>query len=914
MRKILLILTICFAIVFLFASCGEKDTFNINFIVDGADYSSVSTMGDEAIKMPEDPAKEGYTFDGWYFDEDSFEQPFSSDYFLDAEIASDVTVYAKWNHTHVSSEPVTATSDEVCKYCGAVIKEAYGIYFKTIDIDDSKAYIKLSSATESFSFKNEIGVNGGAKYIVSCDEYGLQSVPTKIVPLNYGDNTFYIMEMVGDEAQRIYTIVIRRRPVYEVSFATGGGTAVESQMVEEDGFATEPTTSREGYTFAGWEYDFSLPVTSDAVITAKWTPNTDTLYTVEYYLQNLEDDGYSKKDELTEKKYGITDATATAEKKTVEHFTFNAEHSKTSGVVSADGSLVIKLYYDRNTYNLSSATESYGGVMSAGDYKYGSRVTATAVENLGCELLGWYSGEELLSSELKYTYDAVRDVTARFAPKAEMANYDFISTPYMCEILRIKDRVDPQLVIPEYVTHIGEDAFLNAIDLISITLPNSLVEIGDNAFKNCYKLVEVINNSNLRIYAGRSGIGYVGYYAKIVHSNESRIAKVGDYLFYSDASGDYLLSYVGSNSTLTLPASYNEKSYKIYDYAFYGVESVETVNVSGGVTAIGSYAFSACRGLVKLTLQRGVNNIGDFAFYRCYKLIEIANGSALNITPGSEENGYVAYYAKSVCTDDGKMVKLDDFLFYINGDVNYLIGYMGTSTDVTLPESYNGAIYQIYDSAFYNCDAMIRVSIPDGITEIPASAFRACKNLVSISIPDSVNKIGDYAFYGCESLEQISLPIGVTNIANYIFYGCKSLESVSFGGDVTYIRSHAFEECSSLESITIPDKVTVIGWAAFKNCTSLSDVVIGKGVERIANLAFSGCASLESIVIPASVNNISDFAFYGCEKLTSAKFENTAGWKARGDKVSETELKDTAKAAAYLSDEEGLVYYDWVRG
>ena len=70
-----------------------------------------------------------------------------------------------------------------------------------------------------------------------------------------------------------------------------GGTAVQSQQVEEDSFVTAPAeSSRIGYTFARWNYDFSQAITQDTEIKAVWSAHTDTKYRVEYYWENVEND------------------------------------------------------------------------------------------------------------------------------------------------------------------------------------------------------------------------------------------------------------------------------------------------------------------------------------------------------------------------------------------------------------------------------------------------------------------------------------------------------------------------------------------------------------------------------------------------------------------------------------------------
>ena len=75
---------------------------------------------------------------------------------------------------------------------------------------------------------------------------------------------------------------------YTVTFATDGGSAVDSQTVpygEAVRVPVDPT--RAGYTFAGWYlngkvYDFTVPVTEDLTLTAKWTANEQPEKTVQF--------------------------------------------------------------------------------------------------------------------------------------------------------------------------------------------------------------------------------------------------------------------------------------------------------------------------------------------------------------------------------------------------------------------------------------------------------------------------------------------------------------------------------------------------------------------------------------------------------------------------------------------------------
>ena len=58
---------------------------------------------------------------------------------------------------------------------------------------------------------------------------------------------------------------------------------------------------------------------SNVTLTAQWTANTDTAYTVQHYQQNANDSGYTLAD--TDNLTGTTGATATAAAKTYTNFT-----------------------------------------------------------------------------------------------------------------------------------------------------------------------------------------------------------------------------------------------------------------------------------------------------------------------------------------------------------------------------------------------------------------------------------------------------------------------------------------------------------------------------------------------------------------------------------------------------------------
>ena len=138
--------------------------------------------------------------------------------------------------------------------------------------------------------------------------------------------------------------------------------------------ADAPAATREGYTFQYWSREGQYQdVTGQTVsgwtnLYAAWTPNTDTPYKVEHYQEKL-DGTYVKAD--TDELTGTTDTRATAEAKSYTGFTVDktVEGTVESGIIAGDGSLVLKLYYTRNSYIISSNLRINGGDANLADGK-----------------------------------------------------------------------------------------------------------------------------------------------------------------------------------------------------------------------------------------------------------------------------------------------------------------------------------------------------------------------------------------------------------------------------------------------------------------------------------------------------------------------------------------------------------------
>ena len=157
---------------------------------------------------------------------------------------------------------------------------------------------------------------------------------------------------------------------------------------------TLPTPTKTGYTFAGWyngdtQFTATTMPKQSLTLTAKWTANTNTAYTVEHYWQNLADDGYTLHE--PENKTGTTGSMTAAAAKSYPGFTAG---TVTQRPIAADGSTVVKIYYTRNSYtltwNFDGGKENATGY-TTGTVKFGAAITKPSADptKTGYTFGGW---------------------------------------------------------------------------------------------------------------------------------------------------------------------------------------------------------------------------------------------------------------------------------------------------------------------------------------------------------------------------------------------------------------------------------------------------------------------------------------------------------------------------------------------
>lgn len=207
-----------------------------------------------------------------------------------------------------------------------------------------------------------------------------------------------------------------------------------------------------------------------------------------------------------------------------------------------------------------------------------------------------------------------------------------------------------------------------------------------------------------------------------------------------------------------------------------------------------------------------------------------------------------------------------------------------------------GGVKVIGESAFKNCEKLVKVQFGEEVTTIRKEAFRGCKSIEEIHLPKNVTFVGESAFRDCISLKRLvvenkDIEIGerafencallteivlrpeMTEIYGGVFNSCKSLVNIELPEMLTILGESCFADCISLKEIKIPAKVTKIDDTAFNGCTDLEVVYLPNNLLKIGKSTFKDCASLKSIHIPASVFSIGAGPFRGCTALENIEVD-----------------------------------------
>ncbi len=452
----------------------------------------------------------------------------------------------------------------------------------------------------------------------------------------------------------------------------------------------------------------------------------------------------------------------------------------------------------------------------------------------GCTALTSVTGSTALRQIGKSAFCDCTSLTTVSIPDtiSAVGAYAFKNTPFLenqeddmvifGSVLYCYKGEDTEVMVPDGITTISDEAFAFQFLLESVELPDTLESIGTYAFLGCHSLKKLIIPSSVTDISSYS----VGYYCNngiegtfyvqsgmvivgesdsvaVAYAKENGIGYViSDTL--SGPCGDNLTwSMDLETSTLTISgtgafsddASKDEDGYSNY------MDIVQNVVVEEGVTTLGYSAFSYFENLESISLPSTLQSIGRDVFYQCRKL-----------------------------------------------------------RTVDLPAS----VTNIDTSAFQSCTALQEVNVEDGNTvytsvdgvlydqAVTYIIFYPSGNpMETYVVPSTVTMLFNYDLTDARNIRCVVLPKSLTVCAGSAFRWSETLEKVIFLGDAPHTSKYS----SSYTNLTFDQNVVIAydslasGWEELIADSSASDYVTWVDI--------SGCVSGSTLQIGRSSDSLS---------------------------------------------------------
>lgn len=193
-----------------------------------------------------------------------------------------------------------------------------------------------------------------------------------------------------------------------------------------------------------------------------------------------------------------------------------------------------------------------------------------------------------------------------------------------------------------------------------------------------------------------------------------------------------------------------------------------------------------------------------------------------------------------------------------------------SESELAIPETIEGyPVTELADGLFKDCDGLVSISIPAGVTRIGNSLFSGCHMLQEVNCTGAITEVGSYAFYECRELKTLPDLSKISSIGEYTFYDCDSLTALSIPMSLTSVGNYAFFDCDKLLTFYAPDSLISVGDYAFKSCDELVSVNGFKNTQSLGTECFAECKKLGNASFGSKLTTMGAGCFSGCEKLGS---------------------------------------------
>lgn len=481
----------------------------------------------------------------------------------------------------------------------------------------------------------------------------------------------------------------------------------------------------------------------------------------------------------------------------------------------------------------------------------------------------------------------------------------------------------PEIILPNSVEFIHEEAFSDAINQSNLILPESCKSIGENAFK------PLNNYGPLRFIECKSDVppvthqtaftgSYTTQYIMIsVPSGKRSTYKADSFwskLFICDPSDELIdINVKYANSLYGRLAQLDKQPSDVYRLKLsgeLGSDDWETINSMSLYELDLSEVYCEDLSVIKSVFPRMVT----FKFPKGVKTIQsdLFSGTHLQgeirIPEECEHIERSAFSGKSiskviitgptvieemafshcknlseVSISGGAIIKEDAFRWVFDVD----------NPNAGLETLILGDGVIVCSNAFYWCTHLQNIIINGRVASIEDNAFNYCENIKKMTFTGSIAKIGTGAYtvnsdrYTEMALDELhinnikewcnnSFSLGANPIgySKKTFINGKESCSIDIPNDVKRINNFVFSGCKVLTEVNIVGENIEIGSSAFSGCSNLRAINIPDGTTSIGSSAFSGCSSLNSITLPSSLEALSQYLFYGCSSLEAINIPN----------------------------------------
>lgn len=257
------------------------------------------------------------------------------------------------------------------------------------------------------------------------------------------------------------------------------------------------------------------------------------------------------------------------------------------------------------------------------------------------------------------------------------------------------------ITLPSTLKYIGNRAFYNCTNLVSVEIPANVTEIGDQAFAICQKLAQVT--------FATSGV---------------KLVKIGEGTF-SECSALTSINVPYTVESVGKEAFMNCRSLATVNFDNIKVDAetaTTTVVAKSNLKELGESAFYNCNGLKQISVPNGVSAIKERTFYNCTQLVTVEFDTSLSSVKTIETQ---AFYG---CTSLGGTVDLNN----------------PSLVTLVLPNK----LETIREKAFANCSTLLGVRLNYNVALIENYAFYGCLRLAKVDIYSATPaKISDNTFF-----------------------------------------------------------------------------------------------------------------------------------------------------------------------